>query len=41
MFYIDFQLRRIAQNSMTRGSITMGFGSKCGILNKQVIYIEN
>ena len=40
MFYIVFELRRIVHISATRCPIQIRFESKCGILNKQVIYIE-
>ena len=38
MFYIIFE--SIVHISATRCPIEMGFGSKCSILNGQVIYIE-
>ena len=41
MFYIAFELQRIVHISVSRCPIEMGFGSKYGILNLQVIYIEN
>ena len=41
MFYIVFQLQKNAPISATRCPIEMEFGSKCKILNGQVIYIEN
>ena len=40
MFYIVFELQRIVHISATRYLIGMGFGSKCSILNRKVIYIE-
>ena len=39
MFYIIFSLHRIGHISATMCSIEMGFVSKYGILNLQVIYI--
>ena len=41
MFYIVFELQRIVHISTTRCPFEMGFGSKCSILNEQVIYTEN
>ena len=35
-----FELLRILPISATKCPIEMGFGSKCSILNRQVIYIE-
>ena len=35
-----FELQRIVHISATRCLIEMGFGSKCRILNGQVVYIE-
>ena len=40
MFYIVFDFKRIVHISATRCPIEMGFGSRCSILNGQVIYIE-
>ena len=35
-----FWIKRIVHNSATRCPIEMGFGSKCSILNGQVIYFQ-
>ena len=35
-----FELQRFVHISATRGSIEMGFGSKCDISSGQIIYIE-
>ena len=35
-----FEIHRIVHISTTRCPIEMAFGSKCGILNEQVIHIE-
>ena len=35
-----FEFHRIVHTPATRCPIVMGFGSKCGILNGRVIYIE-
>ena len=40
MFYIVFELERIVCISATRCAIEMGFGTKCSILNGQMIYAE-
>ena len=37
MFYIVIELLRFVHIFATRCLIEMGFGSKCGILNRQVI----
>ena len=39
LFYIVFELPRIAHISAARCLIEMEFGSKCSILNRQAIYI--
>ena len=41
MFYTVFEFHRIVHTSATRCLIEIGFGSKCGISNGQMIYIEN
>ena len=40
MHYIVFELQIIVHLSATRCPIELGFGSKCSILNGEVIYIE-
>ena len=40
MFYIVYELQRIAHIFATRCQIEMGFESKCSILNGQVVHVE-
>ena len=40
MFYIVLELQKIILISTTRCPIEMGFGSKCSILNGQVVYLK-
>ena len=40
MFYIAFEFTEMFNISATRCPIEMGLGSKCGILNGQVVYIH-